>query len=215
MRLYGYWRSSASWRVRIALAWKRLPYDYVAVHLVRGGGEQRSPAHRARNPMAQLPVLELDDGGSLSQSVAILEYLEERYPTPALLPSEPVARARVRCLTEIVNSGIQPLQNLSVLGALEQAGVDPRGWARRVIREGLCALEASAAGTAGRCLVGDAPSFADVALIPQLYNARRYGAPLEDLKILLRVEGYVSQLPAFVAAHADRQPDAERPAVTG
>src|SRR6185295_1418465 len=132
LRLYGYWRSSTSWRVRIALGHKGLAYEYVPVHLVRAGGEQRSEQHRSRNPMQQVPVLELDDGAplQLTQSIAILEFLEERWPEPPLLPGDHLARARARALAEIVNSGIQPLQNLTVMQELKRAGVDEKAWAR-------------------------------------------------------------------------------------
>lgn len=208
MRLYGYWRSSSAWRVRIALEWKGLPWEYVPVHLVADGGQQNLPAHAARNPMRQVPVLELDDGRLLSQSVAIVEYLEELQPTPPLLPADPFARAVVRQLVEVVNSGIQPLQNLRVLAAMEAAGGDRGAWARQVIEPGLAALQELARPHAGRFLVGDAPSLADVFLVPQLYNARRFGCGLEPLDLLLRVEQAAQALPAFQRAHPDRQPDA-------
>ena len=122
MKLYGYWRSSSAWRVRIGLGLKGLDYDYVGVHLKNG--EQLGSAHGARNPMHQVPVLELTDGTRLTQSVAILEWLEETHPTPPLLPAEPLARARCRALVEVVNSGIQPVQNLSVLLAVQALGGD-------------------------------------------------------------------------------------------
>lgn len=208
MRLYGYWRSSSAWRVRIALEWKGLAWENVPVHLVADGGQQHGPAHVARNPMRQVPVLELDDGRLLSQSVAIVEYLEETHPTPALMPADPYRRAVVRQLVEIVNSGIQPLQNLRVLAAMEAAGVDRVAWARQVIEPGLRALQDLARPHAGRFLVGDQPSLADVYLVPQLYNARRFGCDLVPLDLLTRVEQAAEGLPAFQRAHPDRQPDA-------
>jgi len=210
--LYGYWRSSASWRVRIGLEYKKLPYEYVPVHLNRGGGEQRQAAHRLRNPMQQVPVLELvekDRTVRLIQSMAILEYLEERWPAPPLLPVDSAARAASRALAELVNSGIQPLQNLTVLEQLKRAGADEKDWARHFIGRGLEALEMLAAQTAGRFLVGDEVSIADVCLVPQLYNARRFDVDLDAYSTLRRVEENCSKLDAFARAHANRQPDAQ------
>lgn len=208
MKLYSYWRSSSAWRVRIALQLKDLPHELQAVHLVRDGGEQHQAAHVARNPMRQVPVLELDDGRLLTQSVAILEYLEERYPNPALLPSRPFQRAQVRQLVEVVNSGIQPLQNLRVLAAMAAAGGDRQAWGRSVVEEGLAALQALARPTAGRFLYGDSVTLADLMLVPQLYNARRFGCDLSALDLLLEVERECAGLPAFQRAHPDQQPDA-------
>jgi maleylpyruvate isomerase len=211
VKLYGYWRSSASWRVRIGLAWKGLAYDYEAVHLIKDGGEQLAERYRAVNPMAQVPTLELTHGGRtvrLSQSLAILEFLEEIHPEPPLLPRDPYLRARARLLAEIVNAGIQPLQNLSVMREVKHLGGDEKAWAQRHIDRGLRALAASAAETAGTYLVGDEVSIADVCLIPQLYGARRNGVDLGPLPLLTRVEAACMQLPAFQTAHADRQPDA-------
>lgn len=210
MKLYSYWRSSASWRVRIALATKALAYEYVPVHLVKEGGEQHSESYRALNPMAQVPTLELDDGRRLSQSLAIIEYLETMVPTPPLLPADPYLRARARQLAEVINAGIQPLQNLGVLRELETRGVDPKAWSQLYIGRGLDALEAAAATTAGRFLVGETPTIADVCLIPQLYNARRFGLEVTRWPLLARVEEACAQLPPFQMAHADRQPDAVR-----
>ena len=212
IKLYNYWRSSASWRVRIALGIKGIPYEYVPVHLVRG--EQRGAGHHARNPMDQLPALEVEVEGRtvvLAQSMAILEFLEERYPTPALLPGDALGRARARELSEIVNSGIQPHQNLTPMQRIdalsEGAG---KAHARHFNEVGLSALEARVQETAGRFCVGDAPTFADLCLVPQLYSARRFG--LADLETrcptLLRIESACQELEAFRAAHADQQPDA-------
>ncbi|HEY8426948.1 MAG TPA: maleylacetoacetate isomerase [Sandaracinaceae bacterium] len=211
MKLYGYWRSSATYRVRIALAYKGVPHEIVPVHLLEGGGQQHTEAYRAKNPMAQVPALELDDGTVLAQSMAILEYLEERYPEPPLLPKNPVQRARARQLAEIVNSGIQPLQNLDVTKRLEAAGVDAKAWSVGVIRRGLAAYEAIAARTAGEFSVGDAPTIADCALVPQLYNARRFGIDVAaEHPTLARIEARCAELEAFARAHPDRQPDAPR-----
>lgn len=213
MRLYNYWRSSASWRVRIALAYKGIPYEYRAVDLVRDGGEQNTAAYVAEiNPLSQVPVLELDDASPprrITQSLAIIEYLEERYPEPALLPSDPWLRARARQLAEMVNAGIQPFQNTSTTGYVRtQLRGDVPAWLRFFLERGLLALERSARETAGTFLLGARPTVADVCLIPQLYSARRFDVPLDRYPTLLRVESACNAIPAFSAAHADRQPDA-------
>lgn len=212
MRLRSYYRSSASWRVRIALHYKNLEFDYVPVHLLRAGGEQHSESHRAQNPMEQVPVLEIDDEGRnvvLVQSLAIIEYLEERFPEPTLFPSDRVARAVARGYAEIVNSGIQPHQNTGPLADVRRLGGDARAWAHKYIAMGLSALEALSARTAGRFLVGDAPSIADVCLVPQLYNARGFGVELEAFPTLRRVEQTCAELEPFQLAHPERQPDFE------
>ncbi len=208
MKLYSYWRSSCSWRVRIALNLKGLAYEYQAVHLVRGGGEQHAEAYRRLNPLRQVPTLVTGDGTAITQSLAILEYLEETHPAPPLLPEGALARARVRQLAEVVNAGIQPVQNASVLKQLEALGQDKQAWAASFIARGLAALEAMAKETAGAYLVGDAVSFADCCLVPQLYNARRYGVDLAPYPTLTRVEAACQEREAFQAAHPDRQPDA-------
>lgn len=212
LRLYNYFRSSASWRVRIALGWKGLAYEYVSVHLVKDGGQQHGAAHRARNPMEQVPTLELTLGGEtrlVAQSMAILELLEELHPEPALLPRDPFRRARARELAELVNAGIQPHQNLGPMGRIEalQEGAG-RAHARHFNEVGLAAFEARVQDTAGAFSVGDAPSFADVCLVPQLYSARRFGVDVAPFPTLVRIEAALATLPAFAAAHPDRQPDA-------
>jgi maleylpyruvate isomerase len=213
MKLYSYWRSSSAWRVRIALALKGIQYEYHAVHLLADGGEQNKPFYRAKNPMQQVPLLEFEQNGKLvriGQSVAILEYLEDSYPDPPLLPDDLFLRARARELAEIVNSGIQPLQNTSVLEEIEHrfADADRISWSAHFISKGLSALEQLARETAGSYLLGDSPTIADVCLVPQLYNARRYGVDLLDFDSLLRAEATCEKLDAFRAAHPDRQPDA-------
>jgi maleylpyruvate isomerase len=209
VKLYDYWRSSSAWRVRIALAWKGIAVERQVVSLIKNGGEQHTPAYRDVNPIGQVPVLELDDGRRLTQSMAILEYLEERYPAPPFLPADPWLRARARQLAEMVNAGIQPLQNLSVLQHLKAAvGGEPDAWVRHFVGRGLAALERAAGETAGRFMVGDAPTFADAYLVPQLYGARRYGVDLQAYPTLTRVEAACAELPAFATAHADAQPDA-------
>ena len=221
VRLYGYWRSSATWRVRIGLQLKGLPYDYVPVHLVKSGGEQNSAAHLRRNPMAQVPVLSWsDDSGTvhrLTQSLAILEWLEETWTAGArLLPADPFARARCRQLAEVVNAGIQPFQNLWLTKQVNDAGADGRDLGRRAIVKGLDALEAELeiasrlpeAARPGAWMVGDQPSLADICLIPQLYNARRFELRVERWPRLARVDQVASGHVAFKAAHPDNQPDA-------
>jgi maleylpyruvate isomerase len=212
MKLYSYWRSTSSWRVRIALNLKGLAYTYEAVHLLKDGGQQNTDAYRALNPMRTVPTLEFEEGGMvrrLSQSIAILEYLEERYRTPALLPADPLLRARTRMLAEMVNSGIQPLQNLSVLQYVknEMKG-DDKSFAAHWNARGLTALEAAVKETAGTYCLGETVSFADIYLMPQLYSARRYGVDLAPYPTLTRIEAACEKLPAFQAAHPDRQPDA-------
>lgn len=212
MKLYSYWRSSSAWRVRIALAWKNIEHQVVPVHLVRDGGQQHTADFRAQNPLSQVPVLEWETNGSttrLTQSMAILEYLEETYPRPALLPSDGIARARVRQLAEIVNSGTQPLQNLALQNALRASGVDPSALVRGFIERGLQSLASISAPTVGRFMVGDSLSFADVFLVPQLYAARRFGVDVGAFPTLAKVEATCAVLPAFQAAHPDVQPDRE------
>jgi maleylpyruvate isomerase len=215
MKLYTHWRSSSAYRVRIALGLKGLSYEPCFVHMVRGGGEQHRPEFLAKNPRGQIPVLEIDQPGrepvQLIQSLAILEYLEEQYPTPALLPNEPFSRARAREYANLINSGMQPFHNTGTSSFLKSVApeVDLGSWNVHFIGEGLKALEARARDSAGRFLVGDAPSIADVFLVPQLYAARRFGAPLDASTTLLRVEAECAKLDAFASAHPDRQPDRE------
>lgn len=212
MKLYNYYRSSASWRVRIALGLKGIPYEYRAVHL--SNDEQYAAGYLAINPQSQVPVLELDDGPTprrIAQSLAIIEYLEERFPEPALLPKEPWLRARARQLAEVVNAGIQPFQNTPTTGYVRDVlHGDVSAWLRHFLARGLNALERSARETAGTFLVGGHPSIADVCLIPQLYSARRFEVPLGGYPTLLRAEAACNALPGFAAAHPDRQPDAPK-----
>jgi maleylpyruvate isomerase len=214
LRLYAYWRSSSSWRVRIGLGLKGLAHEIVPVNLL--AGEQFGEAHLARNPTAQVPVLEVEDGGEthrLVQSIAILEWLEERFPSPPLLPADPWGRARVRALAEHVNSGIQPHQNATVLrriGELVPGGA--KAWAAHWNATGLRALEAAVKdGGAGRFCHGDAPGLADAYLVPQLFSARRFEVDVSQFPTLLRIEEACAALPAFRSAHPDVQPDAPPP----
>ncbi|MFO0645436.1 MAG: maleylacetoacetate isomerase [Polyangiales bacterium] len=213
LRLHNYWRSSASWRVRIALNLKGIAYEYVPVSLIADGGQQHTDAYRALNPMAQVPTLEIEEEGAvlrLTQSIAIVEYLEERFPTPSLLPKDAYSRARARALAELVNSGIQPLQNLEPQRYVrEELHGDAKAWTTYFIGRGMRALEALASETAGRFLVGDEVSVADVCLIPQMFAARRFGVDPATLPTLARVEAACNALEAFAAARPERQPDAQ------
>jgi maleylpyruvate isomerase len=214
VRLYSYWRSSSAWRVRIGLGLKGIAFEIAAVNLL--AGEQFSEAHRARSPLGQVPVLEVEEGGRtlrLVQSMAILEWLDERYPDPPLLPADLAGRARVRALAEHVNSGIQPLQNALILKMLRerQPGWE-KEWARFHIARGLEALEQAVAdGLAGRFCHRDAPGLADCYLVPQLANARRFGVELAPYPTLRRIEEACLALAPFQAALPDRQPDAPPP----
>lgn len=214
--LHNYWRSSASYRVRIALGLKGLPWTYRAVNIVApGGGEQSRPAFREHNPMAQVPLLEIDEAGQrryLSQSLPIIEYLDDRGLGKPMLPADAYLRARARALAEIVNSGIQPLQNLSTTARVKALGGDDQAWVRHFIEHGLRAFAASCKDVHGAFCVGDEPTIADCALIPQLYSARRFGASLAGLDALLAIEARCQALPAFVQAAPEVQPDAPQPA---
>lgn len=211
LRLYTFWRSSSSWRVRIGLALKGLGHELRPVNLA--AGEQFEEAHRSRSPLFHVPVLEVEEDGRtlrLVQSMAILEWLDERFPDPPLLPADVDGRARVRALAEHVNSGIQPLQNAIVLKMLREKIVGwDREWARLHIARGLEGLERAVNdGRAGRFCHGDAPGLADCYLVPQLYNARRYGVDVAPFPTLRRIEEACNTLAPFQSAHPDRQPDA-------
>ena len=211
MRLYTYFRSSAAFRVRIALNLKGLKYEPVFVHLAKG--EHRQPQYAAVNPQALLPTLELDDGKRLTQSLAIIEWLEETHPTPPLLPRESMARARVRSLAYLVASEIHPLNNLRVLQhlkrALNQTQDQIDTWYRYWIADGLAKLEAELAGAAGKFSYGDSPSMADCCLVPQIFNAKRYNSDLAPYPTTMRVFENCMKVEAFDRAQPSKQPDAE------
>lgn len=211
MRLYSYWRSTSSYRLRIALALKGLTPEQSPVHLVRGGGEQLGPAYRAVNPQRRVPALQLDDGTVLIQSPAIIEFLEETVPEPPLLPSDPVARARVRAAAAIIGCDIHPLHNVGPLSVLRRdfhrSEEEVTRWITRWIENGFTALEQLIEGRA--FCFGAAPSLADVYLVPQVYAARRFGVPLEAFPKISRTASTAEKHPAFQSAHPSRQPDAE------
>lgn len=213
MKLYNYWRSSASWRVRFALAVKGVPYEYVPVSLVKDGGEQHGDTYRGLNPMEQVPTLEWVDGGEtfrLAQSLAIIEFVDARFPGPKLLPEPAYVRAKVRQLAEIVNAGIQPLQNLEVLRYVrEELKGDTAAWARHFVGHGIRALEAEAAHTSSTYLVGEQVTLADCCLVPQLYACRRFGVELDACPTLLRVEKNLQALDAYQRSRPEAQPDAQ------
>ena len=212
MKLHGYFRSSAAFRVRIALELKGLAYENAAVHLRKG--EQRAEAYLGINPQALVPTLE-DGSTVLTQSLAIVEYLEETHPTPPLLPAAPAERARVRALAQIVACDIHPIDNLRVLQYLQsELKADDAAvgrWFDHWIALGFTGLEATLAGdgATGRFCHGDAPGLADVCLVPQVFNARRYALDLSPYPTILRIFEACMQLPAFDRSQPSKQPDAE------
>jgi len=214
MKLYNYFRSSASFRVRIALNFKGLPYEYAVVHLTKGGGQQFAPEFRAINPDALIPVLD-DDGQRLTQSLAIIEYLEETHPEPPLLPKAPLERAYVRALALGIACEIHPLNNLRVLRYLvrDLKATDEQkdAWYRHWVEQGLASIEARLAteGKCGRYALGSQVTLADVVIVPQIFNAKRFDCRLDHVPTVMRIFDRCMELPAFVDAQPARQPDAE------
>ncbi len=213
LTLYSYWRSSAAYRVRIGLNLKGLDYALVPVHLVRDGGQQHAPDYAALNPQQLVPALR-DGERVLTQSLAILEYLEETRPQPPLLPVDAAGRARVRALAQLVACDIHPLNNLRVLQFFDRQWNVPQAerddWVLYWMREGFAAMETMLAASpdTGRYCHGDMPGLADCCLLPQLYNARRFTLDLAPFPTLRRIEAACLQLPAFDAARPENQPDA-------
>lgn len=211
LTLHAYWRSSASYRVRIALNLKGFPYAIVPVHLVREGGEHRRDDYLARNPQGLVPTLEVD-GVPLTQSLAILEWLEEEHPLPPLLPRDPISRARARSFALAIACEVSPLSNLMVREYLDRVlkldAAAQQAWHAHWIGRGLAACEAMIAGGTGPFCFGEAPTIADCVLVPQLYNARRFGIDLAGFPALLRAEAAMLALPAVQRAAPEAQPDA-------
>ena len=228
MRLYTYFRSSAAYRVRIALALKGLPYEAVPVHLLHDGGEQLQAPYRAINPAGLVPALEIPapEGTILTQSLAIMEYLDEIHPQAPLLPADPPGRARVRALAQLIACDIHPLGNLRVLKYLSRTlnlSEEARlAWSQHWIMEGFAALEAlltgpagaagatsaASAATLGSFCHGDSPGIADCCLVPQVFNARRFKVDLTPYPAIVAIDAACAAIPAFIAAHPSRQADA-------
>ncbi|XP_072284509.1 maleylacetoacetate isomerase isoform X1 [Pyxicephalus adspersus] len=201
--LFGYFRSSCTWRVRIALALKGIEYDHHIINLIKDGGQQLTDEYQQVNPMMQVPALRID-GVTLSQSLAIIEYLEETRPSPALLPRDPIQRARCRMISDHITSGIQPLQNLAVL---KKVGDESQEWAKHFISRGFQALERLLEDTAGRYCVGDEVTMADLCLVPQVANANRFKMDMTPYPIISRINQSLLELEAFQISHPSRQPD--------
>jgi maleylacetoacetate isomerase len=210
LKLYSFWRSSASYRVRIALSLKHQAYEYLPIHLVKDGGDQFKPEFLALNPQARVPFL-VDGDFRLGQSLAILDYLEAKVPRPALLPAEPKLRARVLAFCHAIAADIQPLQNTGPLLYLtREMGLDEArkdAWVRHWIERGLSALEHERGGADTPFVFGDSAGWADCVLVPQIYNAERHGCDLSKFPRLHALALRLRELPAFAAAHPSRQPD--------
>ena len=211
MILYDYYRSSAAFRVRIALNLKGLVYEQKSVSLAQG--EHCTKTYKQVNPQGLVPTLELEDGTSLTQSLAICEYLDEMYPKPELLPEGSKERARVRALANLVACDIHPINNLRILKYLsDELGVSENiklKWYRHWIAEGFSSLETLLQNSqTGAFCHGDEPTLADVCLVPQVFNARRFECDLSPYPTLSRITNHCNQLPAFATAHPDKQPDA-------
>jgi maleylpyruvate isomerase len=210
MKLHTYFRSSASYRVRIALNLKGLRAEHLPHHLRKG--EQCAPAYVAINPQGLVPTLENDTGAILTQSLAIIEWLDETHPVPPLLPKDPLRRAKVRAFSQVLACDTHPVQNLKVLARLRELGLPEEqvtGWAGWANREGLAACEKLIAGEPGPFCFGDAPTMADLCLVPQLANARRFGVDVSAFPRLLQAEAAAKAKKAFADAAPDKQPDAE------
>ncbi|XP_073443518.1 maleylacetoacetate isomerase isoform X1 [Dendrobates tinctorius] len=201
--LFSYFRSSCSWRVRIALALKGIEYDLRPVNLIQDGGQQRTDEYKRVNPMQQVPALRID-GVTLSQSLAIIEYLEETRPLPPLLPGDPLKRAQCRMISDHIASGIQPVQNLDVL---QRVGDRSLEWAQHYITRGFQALELLLRDTAGRYCVSDEVTMADLCLVPQVANADRFQVDMTPFPTISRINRALLQLEAFQISHPSRQPD--------
>jgi maleylacetoacetate isomerase len=209
LTLFGYWRAAAPYRVRIGLNLKGLAYDQAPVNLLKG--EQRQAAYLDLNPQGLTPALAVGEGVLLTQSLAILEWLDEAYPDPSLLPADPIGRARVRAMAQVVACDIHPLNNVRVMNELTARGQDEaarRAWMARWLTEGFTALETTIAAHGGTYAHGDAPTLADVCIVPQVYGARRFDIDLSPYPTLVAAADRAADHPAFAAAHPSLQPDA-------
>jgi maleylacetoacetate isomerase len=213
LKLFGYWRSTAAYRVRIALNLKQIAYENISVHLVKDGGEQHKPEYRSLNPQGLVPLL-VDGSLKLNQSIAILEYLEEKYPLPALLPSDVIERAKVRAFCQMIACDIHPLNNLRVLqylsGPLAVSEDSKNTWYHHWIHQGFAAIEAQLEQSAGQFCFGDQVTMADLLLVPQVYNANRFAVDLTPYPRLCAINEQCLMLAAFRDAAPENQPDANR-----
>lgn len=210
MKLFDYWRSSASYRVRIALALKEVEVEHIAVNLLKG--EHKDSSHISRNPQGFVPVLELSDGTQLTQSMAILDYLDAVYPEPKLLSGEALLDAKIRAAALVIAADIHPLQNPSVFKYVraEYGGEtdEAKMWMQHWITKGFKALEVTAQAYDTEFFMTDTPSLVDICLVPQVYNARRYGVDMTQFPRLKTIDARCKALPVFIAAHPSRQADA-------
>ncbi|KAL4237410.1 Glutathione S-transferase zeta-1 [Mactra antiquata] len=205
--LYSYFRSSASWRVRIVLALKGIDYEYKSVNLVKDGGQQNTEEYKAINPMGQVPAFVIGDT-ALTQSLAIIDYLEDTHPEPSITPKDPIKKAKARALAEVICSGTQPMTNASVSNVLFKGDLDKRPeWSRQWIEKGFTAYEKMVQETVGKYSVGDDITIADICLVPQLYNAKRFKVDLSKFPTVMKIVDTCSQHPAFKAADPSAQPD--------
>lgn len=205
--LYHYWRSSSSWRVRFAFTLKQIPCEYIPIDLLKK--EQQTPEHLKRNPSGAVPVLEITDNknnvvGRIAESTAIIEWAEENFPKPPLLPGDSLQRARIRQLAQIINSGIQPVQNLKVQQYYSQDKEKQKEWSGHWIKKGLQAYEAAVQETAGKFSVGNEITMADLFLVPQCYNAERYEVSLQEFPTIAKINANALATEACQKAHPDR-----------
>uniref|UniRef100_A0A4W5K6V5 Maleylacetoacetate isomerase n=1 Tax=Hucho hucho TaxID=62062 RepID=A0A4W5K6V5_9TELE len=201
--LHGYFRSSCSWRVRIAFALKGIEFDHLPVNLIKDGGQQLTDQYKALNPMQQVPAVQID-GITLSQSLAVIQYIEETRPGPRLLPADPKKRAQVRMISDLIASGIQPMQNLYVL---QKIGAEKLQWGQHFIQRGFEALEPILKETASKYCVGDEISMADICLVPQVYNAERFKVDVDQFPTIKRLNQTLMKVDAFKLSHPSCQPD--------
>jgi maleylacetoacetate isomerase len=212
MKLYSYWRSTAAYRVRIALNVKQLNYDYEAVHLVKAGGEHLQKEYKSLNPQSLVPALATDGGQMLTQSLAIIDYLEEMYPEHSLYPKNVIKKAQAKAMALSIACDIHPLNNLRVLkylksNGLQQDQVDK--WYAHWIHEGFTAIEKQLESSAGQFCFGNSVNVADIFLVAQVYNANRFAVPLDDYPLIQKINGHCLTLKVFIDAIPENQPDCD------